>query len=81
LYVTTIFEQFLQWLTFGLGVQVLLTTPHTGLVGFVLAAAMLNMTAEIPALLARFGAAVGGQSGGVGSLLKTAVQVATALAA
>ena len=75
LYVATIFEQFIQFLTFGLGVQFLIATKQTGLTGFILAIAMLNMTAEVPALLTRFGAAAGGQSGGLDSLVNTAVKV------
>lgn len=73
LYIVTIFEQFLQFLTFSLGLQFLIATKQTGLTGFILAIAMLNLTAEIPALLARFGAAAGGQGGGLGTLLNTAV--------
>lgn len=80
LYVVTIFEQFLQFLTFGLGLQFLIATKQTGFTGFILATAMLSMTAEIPALLARFGAAAGGQGGGLGSLLNTAVKVAVMFA-
>lgn len=76
LYVTTIFEQFVQYLTFGLGVQFLIATKQQGLTGFILAIAMLNLTAEIPTLLTRFGAATGGQSGGVTSLFTTAVKTA-----
>ncbi|HEY7419564.1 MAG TPA: hypothetical protein VH593_30565, partial [Ktedonobacteraceae bacterium] len=74
LYVTTIFEQFLQFLTFGMGLQFLIATKQTGLVGFILAVAMLNLTAEIPGLLTRFGATAGGQGGGLGSLFSTAVK-------
>jgi hypothetical protein len=76
LYVVTIFEQFIQFLTFGLGVQFLIATKQTGLTGFLLAIAMLNMAAEIPKLLERFGAAAGSQGGGLGSLLSTAVKAA-----
>jgi len=79
LYVVTIFEQFLQFLTFGLGLQFLIATKQNGLTGFILAVAMLNMTAEIPSLLARFGAAAG-QGGGMGSLLSTAVKAAVLFA-
>lgn len=76
LYVVTIFEQFIQFLTLGLGLQLLIATKQTGLTGFILAVAMLNMTAEIPTLLARFGAAIGaGGQGGISSLLNTAVKV------
>jgi hypothetical protein len=80
LYVVTIFEQFIQYLTFGLGLQFLIATKQNGLTGFILAVAMLNLTAEIPTLLARFGAATGGQSGGLDSLLNTAVKAAVLLA-
>lgn len=77
LYVVTIFEQFIQYLTLGLGLQLLVATKQTGLTGFILAVAMLNMVAEIPALLARFGAAVGiGGQGGLSSLVNTAVKAA-----
>ncbi len=80
LYVVTIFEQFIQFLTFGLGLQFLVATKQTGLTGFILAIAMLNLTAEIPALLARFGAATGGQSGGLDSLFNTALKAAVLFA-
>ena len=76
LYVVTIFEQFVQFLAFGLGVQFLLATKQTGLTGFILATAMLNFSAEVPALLARFGAASGGQRGGMDALVGTAIKVA-----
>jgi hypothetical protein len=80
LYIVTIFEQFIQFLTLGLGLQFLIATKQTGLTGFILAIAMLNLTAEIPTLLARFGAAAGGQGGGLGSLLNTAIKAAVLLA-
>ncbi len=80
LYIVTIFEQFIQFLTFGLGLQFLIATKQAGLTGFIMAAAMLNMTAEIPKLLERFGAAVGSQGGGLGSLFNTVVKVAVLFA-
>lgn len=80
MYVMTIFEQFVQFLTFGIGFQFLVATKQTGLTGFVLAVAMLNMTTEIPALLARFTAAGGSNGGGLGSLASTALKVAALLA-
>jgi hypothetical protein len=76
MYFITIFEQFIQFLTFGLGVQFLIATQQTGLTGFILAIAMLNLTAEIPALLERFGAGSGSRGGGLGSLVSTAIKVA-----
>lgn len=81
MYVSTIFEQFIQFLTFGLGFQFLVATKQNGLTGFVLAVALLNMTAEIPALLSRFSATGGGSSGGgLGSLVNTAIKVGVLLA-
>lgn len=80
LYIVTIFEQFVQYLTFGLGLQFLIATKQNGLTGFILAIAMLNMTAEIPKLLERFGAAATGQGGGLGSLANTALKAAILLA-
>jgi hypothetical protein len=80
LYVVTIFEQFIQFLTFGLGLQFLIATKQNGLTGFILAIAMLNLTAEIPTLLTRFGAAAGGQGSGLGSLFNTAIKAAVLLA-
>ena len=76
MYVITIFEQFVQFLTFGLGVQFLIATKQTGLTGFILAVAMLNLTAEIPALLERFGAGSASRGSGLGSLVDTAIKVA-----
>src|SRR5260370_17607130 len=77
MYFITIFEQFIQFLTFGLGVQFLIASKQTGLTGFILAIAMLNLTAEIPALLERFGAGSGSRGGGgLGSLVDTAIKVA-----
>jgi hypothetical protein len=79
LYIVTIFEQFVQFLTFGLGLRFLIATKQNGLIGFILAVALVNMTAEIPALLTRFGAAAS-QSGGLGSLVNTAVKAAALFA-
>lgn len=78
MYVSTIFEQFLQVLTFDLGYQFLIASKQTGLLGFLLAIAMLHMTTEIPSLLTRFGAAVtGGTSSlNIGSIVKAALAVA-----
>jgi hypothetical protein len=75
-YVVTIFTQFFQFLTLGLGLQFLLATKQTGLVGFILAIAMLNMVAEIPTLLARFAASSGASVAGVGGLVRTGLVAA-----
>jgi hypothetical protein len=79
LYISTVFEQFIQFLTFGLGFQFLLASKQTGLVGFVLAVAMLNMTAEVPELFARFG--VSGGKDPMGNLTSTAIKVGILFAA
>jgi hypothetical protein len=79
MYISTIFEQFIQFLAFGLGFQFILASKQTGLVGFILAVAMLNMTAEIPELLARFSAAGGKDT--MGNLVNTAIKAGILLAA
>ncbi|GCE50594.1 hypothetical protein EI42_04414 [Thermosporothrix hazakensis] len=80
MYIATIFEQFLQFLTFGLGFQFLIATKQTGLTGLLLATAMLSMTAEIPGLLSRFTAVTGGNAReGIGALAGTAVKAVTLL--
>lgn len=75
-YVITIFTQFFQFLTFGLGLQFFLATKQTGFVGFILAIAMLNMVAEIPTILARFGTSSGASVGGIGGLVRTGMTAA-----
>src|SRR5216110_3204234 len=79
MYISTIFEQFIQFLTFGLGFQFILASKQTGLIGFILAVAMLNMTAEVPELLARFSASGGGKDP-VGNLINSAIKVGIMLA-
>ena len=80
MFVATTFEQFVQFLTFGLGFQFLLASKQTGFVGFVLAVAMLNITAEVPALFERFAASGGGKDT-MGNLVSTAIKVGILLAA
>ena len=75
-YLVTVFTQFFQFLTFGLGFQFLIATKQTGPTGFILAIALLNLTAEIPALLARFAASAGASAGGIGTLVRGAITVA-----
>lgn len=75
-YVVTIFTQFFQFLTFGLGLQFFLATKQTGFVGFLIALAMLNLVAEIPSLLARFAANAGASAGSVGGLVRTGMAAA-----
>jgi len=76
-YVVTIFTQFFQYLTLGLGLQFLIATKLNGLVGFLLAIAMLNLVAEIPAILSRFAATSGASVGGVGGVVRSGVAAAT----
>jgi hypothetical protein len=79
-YLVTIFTQFFQFLTFGLGFQFLIATKQTGLTGFFLAIAMLNLTAEIPGLLSRFSATAGATTAGIGSLIRSAITAAALFA-
>lgn len=72
-FVATAFTQFLQFLALGLGLQFLLATKQTGPTGFLLGVAMLNFTAEIPGLLARFSATAGANTAGIGSLARAAI--------
>src|SRR5258708_26374725 len=53
-YVVTAFTQFVQFTTMSLGMEFLIASKQTGTTGFLLAIAMLNLTAEIPGLLPRF---------------------------
>lgn len=76
LYMVNILTQFFQFLTFGLGFQFLLATKQTGFTGFVLAIAMLNLTAEIPLLLARFSGSQGTNAQGADSLIRGAMTAA-----
>ncbi|GHP00759.1 hypothetical protein KSF_108060 [Reticulibacter mediterranei] len=78
-YLVTILEQFIQFLTFSLGFQFLLAIKQTGFTGFILAIAMLNLTAEIPSIMARFASSTGGSAPGLGSLVRGAVTAAALL--
>ncbi|GCE32041.1 hypothetical protein KDA_75250 [Dictyobacter alpinus] len=78
-YLVTALEQFLQFFTFGLGFQFLIATKTTGFTGFVLAIALLNLTAEIPSLMSRFASSSGGSAPGLGSLVRGAMTAAALL--
>lgn len=80
LYVVTALTQFFQFLTFGLGFQFLLATKQTGFTGFILAIALLNLTAEVPGILARFSGANAGNVGGLDTLVRGALTAAALLA-
>jgi hypothetical protein len=75
-YMTTILTQFFQFLTLVLGFQFYFASKTTGFLGFVLAIAMLNLTAEIPALLSRFATSSGANTAGIGSVVRSAVTAA-----
>lgn len=75
-FLVTIFQQFFQLLVLSLGDQFFLATKFTGTTGFILAIAILNLTAEIPALLSRFAASAGTSVAGVGGLLRSAAMAA-----
>lgn len=76
LYIVTIFTQFFQFLSIGLGIQLILNSHQTGAIGIFLAIAMLNLTAEIPQLLSRFAGAQGLPAGGLGTLVRSAMTAA-----
>lgn len=79
LYLITIFTQFFQFMTFGLGIQFLAATKQTGFPGFILAIAMLNLTVEIPGILARFSGSSGTGTQGLEGLISGAITAATLL--
>jgi hypothetical protein len=81
LYIVTALTQFFQFLTFGLGFQFLLATGQTGVTGFLLAIALLNLTTEIPQILARFSGAYPKEVPGLENLVSSAMTAATLLAA
>jgi len=75
-YVVTAFTQFVQFTTLSFGMEFLIASKQTGTTGFLLAIAMLSLTAEIPGLLSRFAATAGASVSGVGSLVRSAVTAA-----
>lgn len=80
LYMVTALTQFFQFLTFRLGIQFLLATKQTGVTGFVLAIALINLTTEIPQILARFSGAYSKDVPGLSDLVRGATTAAVLLA-
>jgi hypothetical protein len=80
LYMVTALTQFFQFLTFGLGFQFILATGQTGVTGFVLAIALINLTTEVPTILARFSGAYSKDVPGLEDLVRGAVTAAALLA-
>jgi hypothetical protein len=76
LFVVTIFTQFFQFLGIGLGIQLIVDSHQTGVIGFFLATAMFTLVAEIPHLLSRFSGAMDSPSRGLGGLVHAAVVAA-----
>ena len=76
LFVVTIFTQFFQFLGIGLGIQMIIDSHQTGVVGILLATALFSLAAEIPRLLSRFSGAMDTSSRGLGSLLATGMVIA-----
>ena len=79
-FVVTIFTQFLQFLVIGLGIKVLVASNQASLTTVVIAAAILNLSAEIPGLLARFAATPSTNASGIATVVRTAITAATILA-
>ncbi len=75
-FVVTAFTQFVQFTTLSLGMDFLIASKQTGTTGFLLAIAMLNLTAEIPGLLSRFATSAGASVSGAGSLVRSAITAA-----
>jgi hypothetical protein len=76
LFVVTAFTHFFQFLGLGLGIQLILTSNQTGIIGIFLATAMFTLVAEIPQLLSRFSGAQMAPAGGIGTLVRAAMTVA-----
>ena len=76
LFVVTIFTQFFQFLGVGLGIQMVINSHQTGVIGIFLAIATFTLAAEIPLLLSRFSGAQGSPTGGIGTLVRTAMTAA-----
>lgn len=81
MFVMVTFTQFVQFLAFALGIALLASAGQNGLVGYLLAIAMLFLVAKIPDLLSRFPSMAVTNSQGVGHLISTAIIAARLLAA
>jgi len=76
LFVVTIFTQFFQFLGIGLGIQMIVDSHQTGVIGIFLAASAFTLAAEIPSLLSRFSGAQASPVGGIGTLVHSAITAA-----
>jgi hypothetical protein len=76
LFVVTVFTQFFQFLGLGLGIQMIIASRQTGVIGIFLATAMFALVAEIPRLLSRFSGAMDTSGRTLGSLVATAMVIA-----
>jgi len=75
-FVVTAFTQFVQFTTLSLAMDFLIASKQTGTTGFLLAIAILNLTAEIPGILSRFAASADASVSGAGSLVRSAITAA-----
>lgn len=70
-FLATSFEQSIQFLGLGLGIQFLTSTGQTGITGLVIAIAMMNLAAEIPTLVSQLvtgGSSIGLRDNGLASV-------------
>ncbi len=81
MFVMVTFTQFVQFLAFALAIALLASAGQNGLVGYLLAIAMLFLVAKIPDLLSRFPSMGITNSQGIGHLISTAIIAARLLAA
>lgn len=78
--ITTAFSQILQLLTLSLGIQFVIASKQGGPLGYLVAAVAVNLTAEIPGLLARFAASAPASVQGVGAIARNGALAAQLLA-
>ncbi len=81
MFVVVTFTQFVQFLAFGLAIALLTSAGQSGLVGYLMAIAMLFLVTKIPNLLSRFPSMAGTNAQGIGHLISEAIIAARLLAA
>lgn len=81
MFVVVTFTQFVQFLAFGLAIALLTSAGQNGLVGYLMAIAMLFLVTKIPNLLSRFPSMGGTNAQGIGHLISEAIIAARLLAA
>lgn len=80
MFVTVTFTQFVQFLALGLAIALMTSAGQNGLVGYLMATAMLFLVAKVPTLLSRFPSTAGTTVQGIGNLISEAMIAARFLA-